>query len=83
MAGGDPIDVLRKFPGRARSVHLKEAGGPPNSVISEGKLDWKTIFELCDTQQPVEWFVVEEGSRDGSGFDIPRRSLNALKKMGR
>ena len=26
--GGDPIGTLRKFPNRARSVHLKEFGGP-------------------------------------------------------
>lgn len=81
--GGDPIDVLRKFPGRARSVHLKDAGGPPGSVIGEGTLDWPTIFDLCDRQQPVEWYVVEEGSRDGNGFDIPRRSLESLRGMGR
>lgn len=81
--GGDPIAALRKFPGRAKSVHLKDHGGPEDSVIGEGKLDWKTIFHLCDTQQPVEWYVVEEGSRDGRGFEIPRRSLQALRKMGR
>jgi sugar phosphate isomerase/epimerase len=81
--GGDPIAALRRFPGRAKSVHLKDNGGPEGSVIGEGELDWPTIFQLCDTQQPVEWYVVEEGSNDGLGFDIPRRSLEALRKMGR
>lgn len=83
--GGDPIDVLRKFPGRSKSVHLKDHGGAPGSVIGEGKLDWKTIFHLCDTQQPVEWYVVEQGeSAAGSdAFDVPRRTLEALRKMGR
>ncbi len=81
--GGDPIAALRDFPGRARTLHLKDHGGPPDSVIGEGKLDWATIFQLCDTQHPVEWYVVEEGARDGSGFDISRRSLEALRKMGR
>lgn len=81
--GGDSVAALRDFPGRARTVHLKDHGGPPDSVIGEGKLDWQTIFQLCDTQQPVEWYVVEEGSRDGNGFDISRRSLEALKRMGR
>jgi sugar phosphate isomerase/epimerase len=81
--GGDPIATLRKFPGRARTVHLKDFGGPEDSVIGEGQADWKTIFELCETQQPVEWYVVEEGSRDGLGFAIPRRSLEALKAMGK
>lgn len=81
--GGDSIAALRDFPGRARTIHLKDHGGPPDSVIGEGNLDWKTIFHLCDTLHPVEWYVVEEGGRDGRGFDICRRSLEALKKMGR
>lgn len=81
--GGDPIGTLRKFPGRARSVHLKDYGGPKDSVIGEGKADWPTIFQLCEETQPTEWYVVEEGSEDGLGFDIPGRSLAALRRMGK
>jgi sugar phosphate isomerase/epimerase len=82
--GGDPIATLRKFPNRARSVHLKDFGGPsPDSVIGEGKADWPEIFRLCETTQNTEWYVVEEGSSDGTGFDIPRRSLEALRAMGK
>ncbi len=82
--GGDPIGTLRKFPNRARSVHLKDFGGPSEeSVIGEGKADWPEIFRLCETTQNTEWYVVEEGSRDGLGFDIPRRSREALRRMGK
>ncbi len=81
--GGDPIGTLRKFPGRARSVHLKDYGGGPDSVIGEGQADWETIFRLCETIQPTEWYVVEEGSQDGFGFEIPRRSLEALRRLGK
>jgi hypothetical protein len=52
-------------------------------VIGEGMADWETIFELCDTQHHPEWYVVEEGARDGMGFDISARSLQALKRMGK
>jgi sugar phosphate isomerase/epimerase len=79
---GDPVKVLRTFPGKARSVHLKDYG-KPGAVIGEGVADWPTIFRLCDTTQPVEWYVVEECGPDGLGFDIPARSLAGLKKMGR
>jgi len=81
--GGDPIAILRKFTNRARSVHLKDYGGEPGSVIGEGKADWDTIFELIDTVQNTEWFVVEEGGPDGLGFDVCRRSLEALRRMGK
>jgi hypothetical protein len=52
-------------------------------VIGEGKADWPEIFRLCETTQNTEWYVVEEGSSDGTGFDIPRRSLEALRAMGK
>ena len=81
--GGDPIGTLRKFPNRARSVHLKDFGGPVDSVIGEGKADWPEVFRLCETEQNTEWYVVEEGSSDGFGFAIPRRSREALKRMGK
>lgn len=81
--GGDPIGELKQFPGRARSVHLKDFGGPPGSVIGEGEADWDVIFELCETSHNTEWYVVEEGGADGMGFDVSARSLKALRKMGK
>ena len=81
--GGDPLAALRKFPNRARSLHLKDFGGPEDAVIGEGEADWPEVFRLVETQQNTEWFVVEEGSRDGFGFDISRRSREALKQMGK
>jgi sugar phosphate isomerase/epimerase len=81
--GGDPIGELKQFPGRARSVHLKEYGGPPGSVIGEGEADWDEIFRLCETSHNTEWYVVEEGGKDGLGFDVSKRSLEALRRMGK
>lgn len=81
--GGDPIATLRKFPGRARTVHLKEYGGAPGSVIGEGKADWPTIFDLCERVHHTEWYVVEECDEYGLGFDICRRSLQGLRKLGK
>jgi len=81
--GGDPIAILRKFPNRARSVHLKDFGGPPGSVIGEGDADWPEIFRICESEQNTEWYVVEEGGEGGLGFEICARSLQALKAMGK
>ncbi len=81
--GGDPIGTLSRFPNRARSVHLKEYGGAPDAVIGEGDADWPEVFRLCETQQNTEWYVVEEGGPDGLGYDVCRRSLAALRKMGK
>ena len=37
--GADPVAVLKKYPGRARSIHLKAHGGGPEAVIGEDKVD--------------------------------------------
>ena len=81
--GGDPLDVLRRFPGRARTVHLKEHDGPPGSVIGEGNMDWPETFRLCETLHATEWYVVEEGEEQGLGFEACRRSREALRRMGK
>lgn len=81
--GADPIRLLGQFPGRARSVHLKDFGGPEGSVIGEGTLDWPTIFRLCETVQKTERYVVEECGPNGLGFDVPARAFRNLQGMGK
>ena len=81
--GGDPIKMLKKFPGRARSIHLKDHGGELNSAIGEGKVDWLTIFELAETLHDPVWYVVEQGEAGGFGYDVKARSLEALRAMGK
>jgi len=80
--GGDAIEALKKYPGRARSMHLKEYGQPEGGVIGDGKTDWNEVFRLAD-EGKTEWFVVEEGEKGGEGYEICTKSLEALKKMGR
>ncbi len=78
---GDPNGILRKFPGRGRTLHIKDYGAGPDAVIGEGLANWDEFFEIAETLHHPEWYVVEEGT--GTGFDIPRRSLAALRRMGK
>lgn len=80
--GADPVAVLMKYPGRARSIHLKASGGGPEAVIGEDKVDWKAVFEFCEGKGRTEWYVVEhESSKDP--LDAVKRCYEALKKMGK
>ena len=81
--GGNPIAALTQFPGRTRTCHLKDWGGPAGSVIGEGTADWASLWRVLDTLHRPEWYVVEEGGPDGADFEIPARSLAALRAMGR
>ena len=80
--GADPVVVLKKYPGRARSIHLKASGGGPEAVIGEDKVDWKAVFAFCESQGKTEWYVVEhETSKDP--IDAVKRNFAALKAMGK
>jgi sugar phosphate isomerase/epimerase len=80
--GADPVAVLKQYPGRARSIHLKAHGGGPEAVIGEDKIDWPAIFGLCETQGKTQWYVLEhESSKDP--LNAVERSFEALRKMGK
>ena len=80
--GADPVAVLKKYPGRARSIHLKAHGGGPEAVIGEDKVNWTEVFAFCETKGNTQWYVVEhESGKDP--LDAVRRCYEALKKMGK
>jgi len=83
MTGGaDPVAVLKKYPGRALSIHLKAYGGGPDAVIGEDKVNWKGVFACCEQEGKTQWYVVEhETAKDP--LDAVRRSFEALKKLGK
>lgn len=82
--GGDPIAALRRFPGRATTVHLKEfAGGYDKAVIGEGDVDWQTTFELCETAGGTEWYIVEQENYALPPLACVDQCLKNLRKMGK
>jgi sugar phosphate isomerase/epimerase len=75
---GDPIAMLKKYPGRTRSIHIKEH--------QEKTFDsdfYKEVFHLCETTSGTKWYIVEMGGRDGNGFDVPRSALEKLHRLGK
>src|ERR1035437_3504201 len=80
--GADPVAVLKKYPGRARTIHIKANGGGPEAVIGEDKVDWKEVFAFCEGKGKTQWYVVEhESSKDP--LDAVKRSFDALRKFGK
>jgi sugar phosphate isomerase/epimerase len=82
QGGGDPIALLKKYPGRSSSVHLKEFGGPENAVIGQGVVPWKDVFQVCETTGGTSWYVVEHETGPDPIGNI-RGCLDGLRKMGR
>ena len=80
--GADPLTVLKQYPGRARSIHVKASGGGPDAVIGEDKLNWPEIFAFCEMQGGTQWYVIEHESGTNP-LEAVKRSFEALRKMGR
>jgi len=80
--GGDPYAILKKYPGRSLTVHLKEHGGERGAPVGEGEVDWQRVFELCETIGGTKWYIVEqERYQEGGPMATVRACLENIRKM--
>lgn len=54
--GADAYKLIAKYPGRSKTVHLKESDG---KIIGEGRVDWKKSFELLEGVGGAETYTIE------------------------
>ncbi len=80
--GGDPYAILKKFPGRCASIHIKPHGGKKGAVLGEDEVRWTEIFQLCESVGGTEWYIVEY-EEDPKQTDSIKRCFENLKKMGK
>jgi sugar phosphate isomerase/epimerase len=83
LAGGaDPVQPLKDFPGRSRTVHLK--AHPIGIVIGNDDVPWKDVFEVCEATGGTEWYVVEhEQYIDMTPLEAVEHCYQSLAKMGK
>jgi sugar phosphate isomerase/epimerase len=90
--GGESVPILKAYPGRAKSVHLKpytiaagragiEAGFRP--IIGEDDIPWAQVFRLCESSGGTQWYIVEYESDAFPPLEAVERCLKALKGMGK
>ena len=89
--GQDPAELLRRYPGRFLSLHLKDLrkdAGVEHSgeykeaderPVGQGKIDWPGLLRAA-RQQGVSWYIVEDETT-GVWTSVPesRRYLEALR----
>jgi sugar phosphate isomerase/epimerase len=79
LAGnGDPIAMLKEFPGRTRTIHIKEDKDKTFDTDF-----YKEVFRLCETTSGTKWYIVEMGGPTGNGFAVPREVLARLHGLGK
>ena len=82
--GGDPAPYLKKYPGRALSVHLKEYSKTnPKALIGEGDVKWPDVFDLCEKHGATEWYIVEQESYAYPPLECIDKCRQNLRKMGK
>jgi len=82
-AGVDPVAYMKKFPGRASTVHVKpSARTKPGGLVGgpEDDLKWPEIFKACETVGGTEWYIVEY---DGGSMEKAEKTMDLLKKWGK
>jgi len=82
--GAEAVPFLKKYPGRALTVHLKEYSATNDkALIGEGDVPWAEIFELCETVGGTQWYIVEQESYAYEPLECVKRCLENLKAMGK
>lgn len=86
MAGGVSsqglVDILKKYPGRARTVHMKEFSATnEKAIVGEGDVKWKEIIAACREQGVTDWYVIEQESHAYPPMECVERCLQNLKKL--
>ncbi len=58
--GRDPAAYIRRYPGRTRTVHLKEYDPEDeHALLGEGKVNWREVLEACHEAGGTEWYIIE------------------------
>jgi len=87
VAGKDPVDLVKAYPGRTITTHYKAAapdeGNKENAIIGQDTTDWKALITANKTLGGTLWLVVEqEVYPDGlTPMQSVEASLKGLQKI--
>jgi sugar phosphate isomerase/epimerase len=79
-AGADQVAYLKKYPGRAATVHVKPANAAPLLGDAKDANKWPEIFRACESVGGTEWYIVEY---DGGSMDKVVRTMDVLRGWGK
>jgi sugar phosphate isomerase/epimerase len=84
QGGGEALPFLAKYPGRARTIHVKEYSvKQPKALVGDGDIPWTAIFKACETVGGTEWYIVEYESDAYPPLVSVEKCLANMKKMGK
>jgi sugar phosphate isomerase/epimerase len=82
--GADPVAFLKRYPGRAASIHVKEySKSNPKALVGQGDVNWKEIFQFLEKTGGTEWYIVEYEAQGVPPMEAIAACLENLRKMGK
>ena len=80
--GQDPVEYIKKFPGRFELYHLKDMVKTEDmffAPVGSGRIDFKSIFEIKVVAGMKMFYVEQDRFRDLDPFESVEMSLNYIK----
>jgi sugar phosphate isomerase/epimerase len=80
IAGNDPMEYFRKFPGRFETWHVKDIDAEGKTTfIGNGVIDYPKVFEMVELSG-MKRFYVEQERFDSSPFEEVEESFRYIQK---
>jgi sugar phosphate isomerase/epimerase len=81
-SGGNPAEVIKKYSGRAVTVHVKDHGDTGiKDVVGDGDVKWPEVLQACKDVGGTKWYIIEEESFRFQGLEGIEKSINGLNKI--
>jgi sugar phosphate isomerase/epimerase len=86
-AGYNPVDLIKKFPGRTKITHFKPTvlkdDPAKKPILGEDSVDWRAVLAACRQFGATEWITVEQEVYlpGKSPMECTEMSLAGLKKI--
>jgi sugar phosphate isomerase/epimerase len=86
-AGLDPVEMMRRYPGRMKSTHFKptvvKGDAGKKAILGQDSVDWAAVYAGCCEFGGTEWVTIEQETYpDGkSPMECSALSLAGLKKL--
>jgi sugar phosphate isomerase/epimerase len=87
-AGLDPVELMKKYPGRMKSTHFKPTvvakdRGQKKAILGQDSVDWVGVLAACREIGGTEWITLEQEAYPDrkSPLECTELSLAGLKKI--
>jgi sugar phosphate isomerase/epimerase len=86
-AGYNPVDLIKRYPGRTLITHFKPTVIPPKegrkAYFGQDGIDWPAIYAACSEFGATQWVTIEQEAYEAgkTPMECTEISFKALKQI--